>query len=499
MHRWPGIFCLVVCAFAQQEPEFRAGARLVQVDVVVRDGRGSVTGLTKDDFALFDKGKPQEISLFAAISGRNTNDQRPVLAPGEVSNRAVSNRSGGAGGEAAATTVVLLDLLNAKIADQSFARGQMTKFVDAMGDSDRLALLVQKNGLVVLQDFTRGRNREQLAKAVEHLPFETGEDQLPRERTMAEAMYWWNVRRDITRQSLETIVRHLAPLPGRKNLVWISGDFFYDQIREVLVWPDLLPLLKERNIALYMVGERGLVAPPSNADRAVNRRQPINVRAAPPNDGAQNLGLEHVAQSTGGLGFFNTNDLRGSIQKAIDDTAATYTLGFYPSETALDGALHPLKVKVARKGVEVRYRDSYYATAVDDATAQNAGPTLEELAELANDPLDATAIGLTAVAQRSGNAAELAVRAAVNVRDLRLVHEADRWRGSFDVAFSPGGGEKMKFRTINLDLSEEEFRDALGSPYSVSIPVAAGAPGPVRIVVRDRTTGNAGSLLLPLK
>jgi hypothetical protein len=57
--------------------------------------------------------------------------------------------------------------------------------------------LVQKNGLVVLQDFTRGRNREQLVKAVEHLPFETGEDQLPRERTMAEAMYWWNVRRDV--------------------------------------------------------------------------------------------------------------------------------------------------------------------------------------------------------------------------------------------------------------------------------------------------------------
>jgi VWFA-related protein len=495
MRRWLGVFCLVVGAFAQQEPEFRVGAHLVQVDVVVRDGRGPVTGLTKDDFVLFDKGKQQEISLFATSAGRNS-VERTVPAPAEVSNRAVSNRSDGISGEAAATTVVLLDLLNSKIADQSFARGQMTRFVDAMGDSDRLALLVQKNGLVVLQDFTRGRNREQLVKAVEHLPFETGEDQLPRERTMAEAMYWWNVRRDITRQSLEAIVRHLAPLPGRKNLVWISGDFFYDQVRETLVWPDLLPLLKERNIALYMVGERGLVAPPSNVDRAVNRRQPINVRAAPPNDGAQNLGLEHVAQSTGGLGFFNSDDLQGSIQKAIDDTAATYTLGFYPSEAALDGALHPLKVKVARKGVEVRYRDSYYATAGDDATRQNAAPTLEELAM---DPLDATAIGLTAVAQRSGNPAKLAVRAAVNVRDLRLEHKADRWRGSFDVAFAPGGGQRMKFRTINLDLSEEEFRAALGSPYSISIPLAAGAPGPVRIVVRDRATGNAGSLLLPLK
>jgi hypothetical protein len=147
-------------------------------------------------------------------------------------------------------------------------------------------------------------------------------------------------------------------------------------------------------------------------------------------------------------------------------------------------------VRVARKGVEVRYRDSYYA-AKDSGAGPQTGPTLEELAM---DPLDATAIGLTAVAQTSG-----AIHAAVNLRDLQLEHEAERWRGSFDVAFSPGGGQKLKFRTISLDLSEEEFRAALGSPYEVSIPVAPGVAGPIRIVVRDRATGNAGSLLLPLK
>ena len=39
-----------------QEP-IRVNTRLVQVNVIVRDGHGPVTGLTKDAFKLFDKGK----------------------------------------------------------------------------------------------------------------------------------------------------------------------------------------------------------------------------------------------------------------------------------------------------------------------------------------------------------------------------------------------------------------------------------------------------------
>jgi hypothetical protein len=200
------------------------------------------------------------------------------------------------------------------------------------------------------------------------------------------------------------------------------------------------------------------------------------------------MGLRHVAESTGGLGFFDTNDLRGSIEKAIEDTAVTYTLGFYPSETALDGTMHPLKVKVARKGVEVRYRDGYYALA-----AERDPPTLEELRM---DPLDATAIGLTAVARTTtGKPEQPAIEVGVTLRDLRLDHEADRWRGSFDLELYLEGQRKTSLRTITLDLSEEEFKSA----YTISTPLPSGAAGQLRIVVRDRTTGAAGSLRMPVK
>lgn len=489
MRHWTGLLCLATCALAQQ-PDFRAGTRLVQVDVVVRDSHGPVTGLTKDDFQLFDKGQPQKISVFAVTSGRNSAQPAPAPLPPD----AVSNSADRTSGEASAATVVLLDFLNSKIQDQSFARGQVAKFIHSLADADRMALLAQRKNLVVLQDFTRGRNRDQLFHAVEHLPFEVDEDQLPRERTGAEFLYWRQTRIDTTRQSLEAIVRHLSALPGRKNLVWISGDFFYDPIHRDLVWPGLLPMLKEANIALYMVGERGLMAPPANADRAVNRRQPINPRVSAPNDFAINADLRHVAESTGGLGFFDTNDLQGSLQSAIDDTLVTYTLGFYPSDTALDGTVHALKVKLARKGLEVRNRDSYYASAADSGPIQRKTEQQTETAleDLMGDPLDATAIGLTAVPQPSG------VNVAVNLRDLNFTSEEGRWRGSFDVAFERTG-MPMKFRTIALDFSEDEFRAESSKPYAVSIPVPAGAAGHLRIAVRDRANGNAGSLLMPLK
>ena len=63
--------CAAVVAAAQQvEPVYRVGAELVQVDVVVRNDKGPVKGLTKDDFTIQDKGKVQTISLFAMNESR---------------------------------------------------------------------------------------------------------------------------------------------------------------------------------------------------------------------------------------------------------------------------------------------------------------------------------------------------------------------------------------------------------------------------------------------
>src|SRR5689334_12310976 len=90
------LLCFSTAAFAQATPPkddsaemtthdtpatFRTKVNLVLVPVVVRDRQGHVVGnLTKDDFQLFDRGKPQTISSFSVETLQN---QPSVEAPAE--------------------------------------------------------------------------------------------------------------------------------------------------------------------------------------------------------------------------------------------------------------------------------------------------------------------------------------------------------------------------------------------------------------------------------
>src|SRR5262249_54044790 len=75
-------------------PSFRSGVALVLVDAVVRDRNGAlVTGLTADDFDLFEDGARQQILTFAY------EEVTPHAAP--ITNAAAL--TAGAGGTATAT------------------------------------------------------------------------------------------------------------------------------------------------------------------------------------------------------------------------------------------------------------------------------------------------------------------------------------------------------------------------------------------------------------
>jgi hypothetical protein len=76
--RWAAILqvCLAVpmTLGSQSVPEnsqLRISTHLVQFGVIVRDARGTLGNLTKDDFVVLDRGKPQKISVFSAEPGES--------------------------------------------------------------------------------------------------------------------------------------------------------------------------------------------------------------------------------------------------------------------------------------------------------------------------------------------------------------------------------------------------------------------------------------------
>lgn len=341
---WATLFLVPLLAFAQDQPVIRVGTRLVEVDAVVRDKKGPVTDLTKDDFALFDQGKPQRIAVFNVTSARDTQDKPEPLPPG-----AVSNRLDGHGEIPANATILLFDQLNTGWVDENYAHQQVLKFIRSLGAKDRLALYSLSKDLRVVQDFTN--DRDQLLAGASGLKAyvdpKVHEDPAERPRNRAEAKMQQEERRVVTldharatQAALESIARHLAGLPGRKSLVWLADSFIPDPD------PELLRKLEDANIAIYLVDAHG--EPAAGVSPELQRPQIFTRRAR--GRGADPVEAEEtIAGSTGGLALYHTNDLSGSIRKAIDDATATYVLGFYPGQKSLDSTFHKITVKVGKR------------------------------------------------------------------------------------------------------------------------------------------------------
>jgi hypothetical protein len=67
-----------------------------------------------------------------------------------------------------------------------------------------------------------------------------------------------------------------------------------------------------------------------------------------------------LAKGTGGFEIFNTNDFLQGLNKVAKEMNEYYNLGYAPPTQTHDGSYHRIKVKVERKGVDVRYRTGYF-------------------------------------------------------------------------------------------------------------------------------------------
>ena len=295
-----------------------------------------------------------------------------------------------------------------------------------------------------------------------------------------------------TVEALRRIVEHLSGMPGRRNLIWVK--------EYPIVPPAVMGILLQANIALYPVLTRSVLFDPSYGGNFMARdRKDFSylLEHAPDFMDTQRAGRD-LAAMTGGAGFDDAGNLQLALKTAEEDSLNAYTLGFYPAEDVLDGKYHRFTVMVTgeKSGkLEVRYRPGYVATRQEAARATPRQAVA--LAELFENPLDATAIGITSQVRPDTRLGLYQVRTTVDLHDVHLEREGNRSVGKVELVFPLG--DNARVRTIAIDLAEDQLAEALKAGFvTVSDGIEASGDA-IRVVVRDSFTGVAGSLRIPLR
>jgi VWFA-related protein len=143
-----------------KKPVIAVHSEMVLVPAVVTDHSGAhVSGLTQGDFTVLENGQQQKIAFFHHIQANATPDQAPSpLSPGEFTNKTQTRSERSA--------ILVFDLLNSSIAEQSNARDELMKFLSESPElGEPISLLAfDAYGIRLLHDFTK--NPALLAEAL---------------------------------------------------------------------------------------------------------------------------------------------------------------------------------------------------------------------------------------------------------------------------------------------------------------------------------------------
>jgi VWFA-related protein len=539
--------CLLAVALLQAQPEapvFRAGTKLVEVTVTVRDRKGqAVPDLAASDFTVLDGGKSRPVAFFRFDGAPEV----PATPAGEMrpATGVFTNRGEASSGSPLNVTALVLDSVNTSPQGSIMARAQMMRYLKALAPETRVAIFHMGQELRILHDFTddAAALRARLDKAVLGMPLEGISDfnrsvveaeqfidmfddpqaqeataQLKRVQLEAEMRANAAARRsrmDRSLASIEALGRHLAGIPGRKNVVWISGGFsmvsvqgafgvgarggfdgYEEQVQQTA------QRLAQEGVVLYIVNSQGLTGPP-NVSAGYNSPAPrMRGRFERQVDAERfsndpHSAMELMASVTGGRYLHDTNDLASGFKQTLADLRGSYTLGFYAVEEP-DGKWHKLRVRVKRGGVTVRHREGYLA----EGAAPQPMEWDEEMWKAAlSNPIGSSVVPITA---RRGFTpeGELVMTVSADSNSLGFRPEGENLKANLKIAVSDrtaDGSARTHFSllAVTAPLAKWEAVRAEGVQFRRQWTPASDVTT-IRVIVLDLHTGRYGSLDVPL-
>ena len=497
----------------QSDTVMRTNTRLVVTDVVVTDGNGKpVTDLKPEDFKVFENGRPQQVAHFSFHQPVAQAASRALTLPPDI----VTNMPAYT---ASSMNVILFDSANGDASEHAYARDQLLKFLATAEIHEPLAIFALHTDLKLLHDFTMDGKALHSAVAGYKPPasFQAGDSAESRASAFSSSGNFHTSQRNIetTLNQLNALAKVLIGYPGRKNLIWLSESFPLD------LFPDIGSQLNRSGQDAREAGtpsaksvmENGLDSKSYAAlvkkvsDALMNAHvaiYPVDAGGLSKDNhlAAQNT-MNDMAAWTGGRVFLNRNDLAIGMKSSLEDGSIYYTLEYYPDNKQWDGQFRAIKVAVDRPGINLRYREGYYAVDPEKIAKEEADRVAETFSRsLQADSPSATAILFQAqVTPPGGKSNKVVVTFHVDPRTLTFEpkdggHEFAKVNCT---VWAYGKDKNKPFMsnadTVTANLSREEYQLMMKQQFFPCKRELELKPGnyQLRLGVLDRTSNRMGT------
>ncbi len=510
--------------------------KVVNVQVFVRDRDGKpVTGLTRDDFVLFEEKRPAPITNFYEVHERVKVGAAAGMAPGEpqahlVDRPGLARRSYVVPEDERLSLVVYVDHHNIRPHNRNRFFRYVREFLrQHVTRDDRIMLLTFNRSVKVERPFTS--DPQLIANALYDLEEHTGgrtmwdSDRADLIRDIGEEdrdhvyvqgrvrMYAQSIYHDMqfTLDGLKDTVVSLAGLPGRKALLYVSdglpmragADMFdaldqrgrtvdsleynqnsfldslqYDSSRR---FTDIVNTANANEVSFYTVDASGPMGINSRDASMQGMAFSSNIDSVA-RDNVQSS-IMYMAEETGGQYIVNTNNFRDGLNRIALDFGSYYSLGFQPGHAGT-GRTYRIKVELTKEAQErlglrrdrfVRHRLTYRDKSVDTEMTEGTLAALK-LGYEKND-LEITLVKSDEIRRQERGLYTVHVDVQVPIGEMTLVPVGTqgehllRARIWVQALASNGDISPPQVEPFELTIPEVDLERALESHYTYTLPL----------------------------
>ncbi len=497
----------------------RVVVSVTNIDVVVTDSKGNrISGLTANDFEVFQDAVPQTISNFYAVSGGKVLLEDGTTIPIDSPEAAEAIPQ-----QLKTRYVIYVDNLNIQPQNRNRMFKQLKKFIStAVGPQAEAMVVTYNRSLKVKRRFTSEVG--DVLAAIENTEMDTGggtpqagerKDALARindARSQEEALrvarsYSQSLRNDLqfAVDAMKTTLNGLAGVEGRKIFLYVSeglpssaGAELFDAITQKFSgghaslesidfnmnsrYASLVQSANANGVTIWALDASGLAADDLiSAENRYLENRPSNFLMRQNTQGP----LLMLAEQTGGMAAVNTNDWKSSLDELSKDFSNFYSIGYRTARAAADRP-HSVEVKVKRKGLKVRARKSLLEKSTETRTAEAVVASLHY--PRGENPLGVSVtVGEARPYDRDNYV--MPVRIAVPVGKLGLVPSGDVYQGQFFVYFvvldALGKQSDLQVQQQTVTVPAKDYEGAKGKDYIYNVQLLV-VPGGQRLAVALR-------------